>query len=96
MYLKGRRTPLFTPRLNRKLPSLKLSNQKVDLGEICHEPHVLLAYKPNSHGVYVISSREIKIHFLLRGVLVKVKQQKHFKGKNVLPVSCHGLVPESS
>lgn len=39
---------------------MKFRNQKVDPGEICHKPHLFLTYKPNSHGIYVISSREIK------------------------------------
>lgn len=68
---------------------IKLSNRNVDLGKIFHKPHLLLTYKPNLPGIYVISSREIKIHFLPRAVLVKVKQQQHFKGKNVIA----GIIP---
>lgn len=59
---------------------MKLSSQNIDLEEICHKPHLLLTHKPNSHNIYVIASREIKIQFLLRAVLVKGKQQQHFKG----------------
>lgn len=73
--LKGRKTAMSKPRVNRELPQLNEIQQpkRVDLGEICHTPHLLLIYKPNSHGIFVNSMWETKIHFLQGGMLVKVK-----------------------